>query len=79
MMISASSSATAGASSAGFSTVALPNARLGAAFHSGMATGKFHGVTSPVTPTGRCRAISRVPGLAAGRVCPSGSSAAWAK
>ena len=77
--ISASIRATADDSSDGFSTVALPNARLGAAFHSGIATGKFHGVTRPVTPTGRRRAISRVPGLAAGRVSPSGSSAPWAK
>ena len=36
----------------GFRIVALPYARLGAAFHNGMATGKFQGVSSAATPTG---------------------------
>ncbi len=70
--ISCSSSATPVAAPAGFSTVALPNARLGAAFHSGMATGKFHGVISAVTPTGRCRASSSVPGGGRGNRLPVG-------
>ena len=54
-MISCSSSAVAAAALDGFSPVALPWARLGAAFQSGSATGKFHGVTSAATPARRCR------------------------
>ena len=41
------------ASDAGFSTTVLPYASAGAAFHSGIANGKFHGVISPATPRGR--------------------------
>ena len=77
-MISCSSSAVAAAALDGLSTVALPQARLGAAFQSGIATGKFHGVTSAAIPTGRRRAISSASGSAAGKVSPSGSSASCA-
>ena len=45
-------SAHHGASSDGFSTTPLPASRAGKIFHDGMATGKFHGVIIPTTPTG---------------------------
>ena len=54
------------ASGDGLSTTALPKARAGAAFQSGMATGKFHGVISPATPRGRRRASSSPAGLGPG-------------
>ena len=54
------------ASGDGFRTTALPKASAGAAFHSGMATGKFQGVMSPATPRGRRRASSRAAGLGPG-------------
>src|SRR5215472_3162043 len=41
--------------SAGLRTTVLPNASAGAAFQSGIATGKFHGVMSATTPRGRRR------------------------
>ncbi len=42
----------------------LPNASAGAAFHSGIATGKFHGVMSATTPSGRReRELQRAGGL----------------
>src|SRR5665213_3337079 len=41
--------------SAGFSTTVLPNARAGAAFHRGIASGKFHGVIIATTPSGSRR------------------------
>ena len=54
---SASTSRTAhsGARSEGFSTTALPQMSAGAVFHVGIAMGKFHGVMSPTTPSGRRR------------------------
>jgi hypothetical protein len=58
--------ATAVASGEGLSRTALPKARAGAAFHSGMATGKFQGVISPATPRGRRRASSRAAGSGPG-------------
>ncbi len=48
----ASLAAQAVASGAGLSSTQLPVARAGAAFHSGMASGKFQGVISPATPCG---------------------------
>src|SRR5215468_11542434 len=42
------------AASAGFKTTVFPNARAGAAFQSGIASGKFQGVISATTPSG-CR------------------------
>ena len=41
------------ASGDGLISAALPNASAGAAFHTGMASGKFHGVISPAIPRGR--------------------------
>jgi len=58
--------ATAIASDEGLSTTVLPYASAGAAFHSGMAIGKFHGVMRPATPRGRRRLISSVRGSAGG-------------
>src|SRR5690348_15683494 len=49
---SASATAHAADASAGLSTIVLPNASAGAAFQSGIATGKFHGVISATTPSG---------------------------
>ena len=43
--------AIAGVMLAGLSTTVLPNASAGAAFHAGIAIGKFHGVISPTTPS----------------------------
>ena len=43
--------ALSGAAEAGFSTTVLPQMSAGASFQAGMALGKFHGVTSPTTPT----------------------------
>src|SRR5215208_820517 len=47
---SARNNAERDADSAGLSTTVLPNANAGAAFHSGMAIGKFQGVMSATTP-----------------------------
>ena len=47
-----SASAVAGVGPAGLITTVLPKASAGAAFHAGMAIGKFHGVIRPNTPTG---------------------------
>src|SRR5262249_24105819 len=58
--ISSSSSAQATASLDGLSTTLLPYASAGAAFHNGIANGKFHGVMRPATPRGRRRDISSV-------------------
>ncbi len=45
--MSTSDQGDAGASSAGLKTTQLPNARAGAIFHAGIASGKFHGVMMP--------------------------------
>jgi len=50
--VPARSDATAEEVSAGFRTTVFPNARAGAAFQRGIATGKFQGVTRPTTPRG---------------------------
>jgi hypothetical protein len=44
--------AHSGVSSAGFSTTVLPHTSAGAIFQIGIATGKFHGVIAPTTPSG---------------------------
>src|SRR3954465_4906440 len=48
---SANSSAARDAASAGFRTTVLPNANAGAAFHIGIAIGKFQGVINTTTPS----------------------------
>ena len=40
----------------------MPNASAGAAFHSGMASGKFHGVMSATTPNGSRSVNCSAPG-----------------
>ena len=43
---------------AGLSTTVFPIASAGAIFHASMSSGKFHGITWPITPTGAYPAIS---------------------
>ena len=50
---STSRSAQSGARSEGLRTTALPAISAGAVFQAGMAMGKFQGVISPTTPSGR--------------------------
>ncbi len=45
-------SAQSGVSSAGLNTTVFPAITAGKIFHDGIATGKFHGVTHPTTPSG---------------------------
>ena len=48
----ASHSAVSGVSSAGLSTLVLPNASAGATFHDAITRGKFQGMICAHTPTG---------------------------
>jgi hypothetical protein len=50
--ISTMRTAVAGVRLAGLKTTALPATSAGAIFQTGMATGKFHGVTQATTPSG---------------------------
>ncbi len=68
--VSASSVPTWGESSDGLSTTVLPKARAGAAFHSGIAAGKFQGVISATTPSGWRRVSCNAPGACAGMTSP---------
>ena len=52
----------AGTSSAGLKTMVLPNASAGAIFQAGIASGKFHGVISPTTPSGSRVTSTSMPG-----------------
>ena len=61
----------------GFITTALPTASAGAAFHTGIAIGKFHGVINPATPYGS-RTANKYPGVVGGITVPIGSIAACA-
>ncbi len=61
--------------SAGLSTTVLPNASAGAAFHSGIATGKFHGVMSATTPSGRRSVNCNEPAVCAGMTSPTARTA----
>ena len=49
---SASSSAVTGVSSDGLTTAVQPAARAGASFQVSRASGEFHGMMAPTTPTG---------------------------
>ena len=49
--------ASAGVSEDGLRTTVLPQISAGMSFHDGIATGKFHGVIIPTTPTG-CRVVN---------------------
>ena len=75
MALSASRMATCDACSAGLSTTVLPNASAGAAFQSGMATGKFHGVISAQTPSGSRSVNWRAPAAWAGTTSPTARTA----
>ena len=44
--------AVAGVSSEGLTTTALPQASAGPTFHVMSKSGKFHGQTTPITPSG---------------------------
>jgi hypothetical protein len=70
-------SAVSGVNSAGFNTTVLPAASAGAIFHEAIASGKFHGVISPTTPSGS-RTVKAMP-PATGIVSPCGRSTAPAK
>ncbi len=50
--ISTISAAVNGVRLAGLNTTVLPETSAGAIFHTGMATGKFHGVMIATGPTG---------------------------
>ncbi len=69
---SAIQSAQPTASGEGLSSTAFPAASAGAAFHNGMASGKFQGVINPATPCGR-RSVSSMPGRLGGSTLPSGA------
>ncbi len=45
--------------SAGLSTTELPAARAGASFQAAMSSGKFHGTTAPITPSGTRVMVAR--------------------
>ena len=55
-----------------------PAASAGAILRVAIAAGKFHGVTSAATPTGRCVTIVRVPPAGRGPYSPSGRTASSA-
>jgi hypothetical protein len=57
----ATASAVSGVSAAGLSTTVQPAASAGASLRVAIAAGKFHGVTSAATPTGRCVTTLRTP------------------
>ena len=57
----ATASAVSGVSAAGLSTTVQPAASAGAILRVAIAAGKFHGVTSAATPTGRLVTTVRVP------------------
>src|SRR4029078_10380119 len=50
--ISVMRTAVAGVIDAGLKTTVFPATSAGAIFHTGIATGKFHGVTHATTPSG---------------------------
>ena len=58
-------------SDAGFITAVLPQMSAGNSFQPGIATGKFHGVMSPTTPTGRRMAMANLSGISEGTVMPN--------
>ena len=68
--MSTSDQGDAGASSAGLKTTQLPNASAGAIFHAGIASGKFHGVMSPTTPTGSRVTSTSTPGRTESSLSP---------
>lgn len=59
MASSARRRAENGDCSAGLSTTLLPAARAGASFQAAMSSGKFHGTTAPITPSGTRVMVAR--------------------
>lgn len=59
-----------GVSEAGLKTIVLPQISACSAFQAGMATGKFHGVISPHTPSGSRRVRQSLLGSSEGAVSP---------
>src|SRR3954467_2625350 len=49
--MSANAQGDPGTNSAGLNTTQFPYAKAGAIFHAGIASGKFHGVIRPTTPS----------------------------
>src|SRR6266540_3799745 len=74
----ASAIAVSGVSAAGLSTTVQPAASAGPILRVAMAAGKFHGVTSAATPTGRVVTIVRVPPAGDSAYPPSGRTASSA-
>src|SRR5439155_6810073 len=62
--------AVQGVIDAGLSTTVFPHTSAGHSFHTGMATGKFHGVTSATTPSGSRCVQQNVDGSSDGTVSP---------
>ena len=60
----------AGVIVAGLKTTALPVTSAGAIFHTGIATGKFHGVTTATTPKGCLIVYAKFKGSSEGIVSP---------
>ncbi len=77
--ISASDQALAGTSCAGLHTTALPYASAGAIFQAGIAIGKFHGVMTPITPSGSRITSTSTPGRTERTCSPAVRSASPAK
>ncbi len=68
--ISAIAHAHPGTRSAGLHTTVLPYASAGAIFHAGIAIGKFHGVMSPMTPSGSRVTSTSTPGRTEASLSP---------
>ncbi len=77
--MSVSAQAQAGTSSAGLNTTQLPYASAGAIFHAGIASGKFQGAISPITPTGSRVISTSMPGRTEGISSPPARSTSPAK
>src|SRR3981081_1952601 len=60
----------AGVSVAGLKTTVLPATSAGAIFHTGIATGKFQGVTQATTPNGCLIVYAKFSGSSEGIVSP---------
>ena len=78
-MISVSAQAQPGTRSAGLNTTQLPYASAGAIFHAGIASGKFHGVMMPTTPTGSRVISTLMPGRTEGSTSPAWRTTSPAK
>ena len=56
---------------AGLKTTVFPQTSAGTIFQDGMAIGKFHGVITPMTPTGMRTLMLNLSGSSDGVVCPN--------